>query len=261
MPISQTHTSRELISSRDGLKIYGQLFLPQGAEETVPLPTLVCAHGFGDNYLKTVAYAWEMAEHGWASLCFDFCGGGYASRSDGNPLEMTLTTECADIAAVVETLLEETVVDGDRLCLLGEGLGGLAATLYSHDHPDVARSMVLIQPTFNLYEQTRRLFPTKKNIPASYRHLGMRVGRSFGEVLMDTNPYAMMAAYAGDVLIVSGTDDTTVPTESLRRACAAFPSAELVLLPGGRTALRGDGQRRALSQVRTFLEASVGDQS
>ena len=255
MPISTTYTSRELTCTRDGLTIYGQLFLPADSDETTPLPTLVCAHGFGGNYLKCVPYAWAMAEAGWAAYCFDFCGGGYAVRSQGNPLDMTPMTERDDLAAVVDELRQQPFVDERCLCLLGEGTGGLAATLFAYDLPDVIRAMALIHPTFNLQEQMRRTFPTKKNIPSSFRHLGMRVGRQFGEVLFDPNPYQVMAGYTGEVLIVSGTDDTSVPKESLTRAADAFPDATLTLIPGGRHVLTGPTQERAIELVCNFLTA------
>ena len=254
MPISTTYTSRELTCERDGLTIYGQLILPADADEATPLPTLVCAHGFGGNYLKCLPYAWAMAEAGWAAYCFDFCGGGYAVRSKGNPLDMTPDTERDDLAAVIAELSNKPFVDTSCLCLLGEGQGGLVATLFAREEPDAPQAMALIHPTFNLQEQMRRTFPTKKNIPASFRHAGMRVGRQFGEVLFDTNAYQMMPGYAGDVLIVSGTDDTSVPKESLTRAVDAFPAAELSLIPGGRHVLTGPTQERAIELVRDFFE-------
>ena len=253
MPISTTYTSHELNAHKGELAIYGQIFLPAGADETHALPTLVCAHGFGANYLQTVNYAWAMAEAGWAAVCFDFCGGGYAARSEGNPLEMTLETEKDDLATVIDHVSKLPFVDEDDLHVLGDGQGAVVATLFAHERPDDIKSLFLIHPNYCLAEQTRKLFPTKKNIPASYRHLGMRVGRAFGEVIWDLNPYAIMHNYKNDVLIITGSDDTSVPLDSLRRAEEAFPQAQLMLINGARQTIRGPQLEQAIEACVDFL--------
>lgn len=253
MPAPTTYASRELRATRDGLSIYGQLFTPAGADERTPLPTLVCAHGFGANYLSCVPYAWSLTEHGFAVYCFDFCGGGYAAKSEGNPLDMTLATESADIEAVVAMLRDEPQVDPSRLFVLGEGQGAFAATLHAYERPLDVCGLVLVHPTFNLHEQAKRLFPTKKNIPASYRQLGMRVGRAFGEVAWDTNPYAYMQGYSRPVLILHGDEDVSVPLECAQRAEQAFPNARLSVVHHGRHVFRGEEQRACVEQVTEFL--------
>lgn len=257
MPISTTYTARELRAHNGDLAIYGQIFLPADSDEATPLPTLVCAHGFGANYLQTIHYAWAMAEAGWCAVAFDFCGGGYAARSEGNPLEMTLLTEVADLAAVIDAVCELPYVNADDLHVLGDGQGAVVATLLAHERPLDIASMVLIHPNFCLADQTRRLFPTKKNIPVSYRHLGMRVGRAFGEVFWDLNPYAYMHNFENDVLIVTGSDDTSVPLDSLRRAEDAFPSATLVLIHGAKQTIRGPELNEAIHVCADFLQGEA----
>lgn len=259
MPASTTYTSREIFSQRDGLNIYGQLFTPVDLSQA-PLPTIVCAHGFGANYLSCVPYAWALVELGYAVCCFDFCGGGYAAKSEGNPLDMTLLTERDDIASIIDALLAFKVVDENRIYVLGEGLGGLAATLFVDEYPVVLRGLILVHPSFNLHDQTRKLFPTKKNIPASYRQQGMRVGRSYGEIAWDTNPYAYMHNYMGDVLILHGDEDTAVPLEYSRRANTVFASARLEVVPHGRHVFKGEAQMQCLRAICDFLQReSDGD--
>ena len=255
MPAPTTYRSTELTIERDGLTICGQLFVP-AIPPAEPMPLLVCAHGFGANYLSCVPYAWEMASQGFAVYCFDFCGGGYAAKSSGNPLQMTCVTERDDIAHVVTTLGRRPDVDETRAYLLGEGLGGLAAILYADDYPASLNGLVLVHPCLNLHDQTRRLFPTKKNIPASYRQQGMRVGQAYGEAAWDINPYEHMQRFGGSVLILHGDEDTTVPIEYSRRAASVFQHARLEVIRPGRHTFKGVAMERATQSICTFLQTA-----
>ena len=260
MPAPTTYRSRELVTLRDGLSIYSQLFTPTRQVEE-PLPVLLCAHGFGANYLSCVPYAWALVEEGFAVCCLDFSGGGYASKSEGNPLEMTLLTEVADIAAVMEKVVSLEEVDPTRVFLLGEGQGGVAAVLFADAHPDALHALLLVHPTLNMHDQARQLFPTKKNIPASYRQLGMRVGRAYGKVAWDTNPYAHMQEFQGEVLILHGNEDATVPLEYAQRATTVYANARLEVIRHGKHVFKADAQTRCMQKVCDFLceEAGVAD--
>lgn len=253
MPASTTYTSQELCTSQDGRKIYGQLFLPTQPSTEGPLPTVVCAHGFGANYLSLVPFVWELAARGFAVYCFDFCGGGYAARSEGNPMQMTLLTEQDDLLAVIRMLAEHPFVDETCMYLLAEDQGALVGTLLCGTYPHAFASLVLLHPTYNLHDSFRKLFPTKKNIPMSFRQLGMRVCRAYAEHAWDTNPYEYMSAYPGQVLIVHGDEDTTVPLDYARRATAAFPHARVHIIHGGKHVFRGEAQRQCTDAVVEFL--------
>ncbi len=258
MPAPTTYQSGELLTTRDGLTIYGQLFTPP-RPFSAPLPAVICAHSFGANYLSCVPYAWALAKEGFATYCFDFCGGGYASKSEGNPLEMTIDTEAADIASAFKQLVSLDYIDDERMFVLGEGQGGIAATLFADENPFSICGLALVHPTLNLHDQTRDLFPTKKNIPSSYRRLGMRVGHAYGEAMWDTNPYSYMHRFDGRVLIVHGDEDTTVPIDYSRRAADVFVRARLEVIPHGRHAFKGDAQTRCVNAVCDFFTGCVQD--
>lgn len=269
MPASTAYSNHELLAHRGDLTIFGQLFLPGNYVAGTKLPTIACAHGFGANYLHAVPYAWELAAHGYAVYCFDFCGGGYASRSDGNPITMSLDTERDDVLAVMRMLSQRPEVDSNHLFLMGEGQGGFAATMAAHDAPQLVRALVLLYPAFHLHDEARHAFPTKKNIPVSYRQLGMRVGRCYGEVAWDTNPYTQMRDYPGQVLIVHGDEDATCFVEYSERAVEVFPHARLEVIHGGKHVFRDKALEKSIATVRDFLdeqvrtlgEAGVGDEA
>ena len=252
MPASTAYSNRELRAKRGDLSIYGQLYLP-GSWDGSPLPTVVCAHGFGANYLHNVPYAWTLAEAGFAVYCFDFCGGGYASRSDGNPINMSLETELADFECVVDMVRDQDFCDSSCVVCMGEDLGGLVATMVADALPDEVSALVLLYPTLQLHDETRRTFPTKKNIPHSYRLSGMRVGRGFGEAAWDANPYTHMRDFGGDVLIVHGDEDATSLIEYSERAAEVFRSARLETIHGGRHVFRDQALERAQGLVLRFV--------
>lgn len=254
MPAPTTYSSRELRAHRGDLSIYGQLFLPRGERAKGPLPTVAAAHGFGANYLHCVPYAWTLAEHGYAVYCFDFCGGGYASRSDGNPIDMSLMTEKEDFLAVIEMLRQQEVVDRDNLFLMGEDMGGFVATMAAHERAAEVKGLVLLYPAFQLHDDTRRLFPTTKNIPVSYRQFGMRVGRGFGEAAWNTNPYTFMRDYPGDVLILHGDEDSTCLVEYSERAAEVFPSAHLETVHGAKHVFRDRQLAKCAGLIEDFLD-------
>lgn len=256
MPASTKYRTCELHAQRDGLSIYGQLYLP-GDYSGGKLPCVVCAHGFGANFLHNVPYAWYLAERGYAVCCFDFCGGGYASKSDGNPLDMSLATELADYEAVVQVLQARPEVDAANLYLMGEGQGGFVATMVAHEHQGWAKGLILLYPAFQLHDEARRTFPTKKNIPVSYRLYGMRVGRGYGNAVWDTNPYTQMRDYPGNVLIIHGDEDATSLIEYSERAADVFPSARLETIHGAKHVFRERYLTRAAQLMYEFVQAEV----
>lgn len=257
MPASSAYTSQELVAHRGELTIYGQYFLPGNYEPEQKLPAVVCAHGLGSNYLHMVSYAWDLAPRGYAVYCFDFCGGGYASRSSGNPINMSLATERDDITSVMRMIAQRPEVDPTKVFLFGEGQGGFAATMALHDDPTLARALVLLYPAFHLHDEARRTFPTPKNVPASYRQRGMRVGRGFGQAAWETNPYTQMRGYPGDVLIVHGDEDALCPIEYSERAVEVFPHAKLTVIHGGKHAFRDKALEKSQDAVREFLAEEV----
>ncbi len=74
---------QELHAQRDGLDIYGEIYIPQGAGEK--MPAVIISHGFGGTHTVGQPYARALAEHGYVAYYFDFCGGSASNRSDGSP--------------------------------------------------------------------------------------------------------------------------------------------------------------------------------
>ena len=63
----------EYLLNRDGMKIYGELFIPDG---DAPFPLVILSHGYGGSHNDLIKYAEMFARNGLAAYVFDFIGGG-----------------------------------------------------------------------------------------------------------------------------------------------------------------------------------------
>lgn len=125
---------QELYASRDDNQIYGVIYIPQDAGEQ--LPTVIYAHGYGVTHQNGIQYAEKLAEHGFVVYCFDFCGGGNGSQSDGSTLEMSIFTEQSDLKAVIEMVKGLDYVDSENVFLFGASQGGLVAGITAAANPE-----------------------------------------------------------------------------------------------------------------------------
>ena len=110
------YTMEEVWFERDGLRIYGELCIP---EISGKLPLVILSHGFGVNHTRSQGYARAFAENGIAAYAFDFIGGGRDIKSDGQMTEMSVLTEAADLNAVIDGLLVRDEFDPSELYLFG----------------------------------------------------------------------------------------------------------------------------------------------
>ena len=112
-----SYQTEETWCQRGDNRIYGELYVPQGIGEQLPL--VMFSHGFGGSHSNGASYARTLAEHGYMVYCLDFCGGSNSSRSDGATTEMSIRTEEADLKAVIDQLSADSRVDAGRIYLMG----------------------------------------------------------------------------------------------------------------------------------------------
>lgn len=70
---------------RDSLEIFGKIYRPL-TPFSHRMPVIIHAHGYNSSHGEPEPYAIGLVRSGYANVIFDFCGGGKASRSDGNIL-------------------------------------------------------------------------------------------------------------------------------------------------------------------------------
>lgn len=249
------YSVEEVGFERDGLHIYGELFLPKSNE---PLPLVVISHGFGGNSRDVRAYAEMFAENGIAACAFDFIGGGRGSRSDGKITEMSVLTEAADLNAVIDGLTARDDIDASELYLLGGSQGGFVSTYVAGTRPDDVKALIALYPAYVIHDDAWSRTPDPDNIPETMNLMGTTIGRIYNADAMSFDIYDVMKDYLKDVLIIHGTRDSIVPISYSERAAEVFPSAELVKFEGAGHGFYGDDETRSAQMAVDFVKEHLG---
>lgn len=252
-----TYTVSELTLERDGLKIWGKLWLP---DTDGPLPLVICAHGFGGNYEHVKAYAEAFARNGTAAFAFDFIGGGYGSRSDGTMREMSVLTEAADLNAVLDRMKELPEINPDQVFLLGASQGGFVSSYVAGIRPDDVAGLIALYPAYVLQDNAWKQTPDPENIPETISLMGITLGGIYNRDAMSFDIYDVIRNYPGKVLIIHGTVDAVVPISYSERAVEVFPDAELIRYDGANHGFFGqdlvNSENESIAFVREILDVS-----
>ena len=252
-----TYTVSELTLERDGLKIWGKLWLP---DTDGPLPLVICAHGFGGNYEHVKAYAEAFARNGIAAFAFDFIGGGYGSRSDGTMKEMSVLTEAADLNAVLDRMKELPEINPDQIFLLGASQGGFVSSYVAGIRPDDVAGLIALYPAYVLQDNAWKQTPDPENIPETISLMGITLGGIYNRDAMSFDIYDVIRNYPGKVLIIHGTVDAVVPISYSERAVEVFPDAELIRYDGANHGFFGqdlvNSENESIAFVREILDVS-----
>jgi len=104
-------------------EVVGNLFVPQGVDESTPLPAVVVTHPFGGVKEQTAGiYARALAGHGYVTLAYD---ASHYGESGGEPrLYEVPTDRVEDIRCSVDFLSNHPRVDDARIGGLGVCAGG-----------------------------------------------------------------------------------------------------------------------------------------
>ena len=248
---------RELHAENNGKQIYGIEYVPQNAGGR--MPTIIYSHGFGDTHRSGMDYADTLAENGYVVYCFDFCGGGPGSKSDGSMTEMSLFTEQSDLEAVLTMIQEQPYVDRERIVLFGASQGGAVSAVTSAAHKEEIAGLILLYPAFVMADDTRSKFGSVEDIPESYSLMGLTVGREYGAVLMDYDFYEVIPQYDKEVLLIHGDKDGIVPISYSEKAAQVYPSVQFEVLPGAGHGFYGKDVEKTTDFILGYLKELFGE--
>lgn len=198
-----------------------------------------------------ISLAWLMGK----KPCFDFCGGGYGSRSDGDVLDMSVLTEKADLEAVLEEVQTWEFVDVDSIYLMGNSQGGFVTAMTAAEHQDDIRAVILVYPGFSLYDNVHAMFDSPEEVPETHRLLGMRLGQRYFVDMWDQEPYALIQEYGKDILLIHGSRDSIIPIAYSDRLAETVDNVEYHVIQGADHGYLGEDFELAVSYITNFLNS------
>jgi alpha-beta hydrolase superfamily lysophospholipase len=252
---NEKYTVFETGFERENKHIYGNLYVPNTSLQKYP--TVIISHGYEGSYREMIPYAENFAEHGIAAYVFDFCGGSYSSKSDGDSTEMSVLTEEADLTAVVNGLSSVNSVDSSRLFLMGESQGGMVSALTAADNISKIKAMILLYPALVIPDNARERYHSVNQIPETMDLMGMKVGKIYYADVLEMDVFQKIKGYSGDVLILHGDKDTLVPISYSERAVKEYQSASLTVIKNGDHGFYGDQQGEAAGDSLNFLKDHI----
>ena len=238
---------------REGLKIYGELYLPENSKEVFPL--VICSHGFGGNMSGTSALAKELTKIGFATFAYDFIGGGSGIKSDGQLTDMSVKTEARDLTAVIEYLKEDERISQDNIFLLGQSQGGYVSTYVASNRDDI-KGLIDYYPAFVIKDDCLAQYASEDLVPDPYpmqKMGGMNLGKIYWVDAVSIDIYEEMAKYQGNVLLMHGTADNVVPYDYSVRASTTFEHCEFITYQNAGHGFSGNDDSDSLARSKAFL--------
>ena len=251
------------------LNIYGVFYYPEGFDPAQTYPTVIMSHGLGSTAQMVERAKWPQAAlaEGFVVYAFDFCGGSRNSKSDKTFFEMSVMTEVSDLNAVMDFVKSRPYVDTDNLFLLGQSQGGFVSAMAAAGRPEEVKAMVLIYPALCLVDDLHEFIPDLSEVTGDTVETAMgTLGAIYALDAYDIDVMGTIAGYTGDVLIIHGLNDKTVPySYSLEAVSTAYAesASELVLITGKKSVhgfemIYDEGREYALSVGMDFLNRHVG---
>ena len=238
---------------RDGVNIYGRLYLPQN--KVGKKKAVILAHGLAGNHQDLANYAKYLASRGYLAYAFDFPGGAKCGLSNGiDQLQMSIFTEEQNLKTVLKAVKNRNDVNSKRVSLLGESQGGAVAAMLASKNPKEIRSLILLYPAFSISDYTQAAFGSIKKVPKTLNLFGFTVGKAYFEKLFKFNLLRSATKYHGPVLLLHGTDDIIVPETYSEKAAKKFKHAQLYKFKHAGHDFKGKYQKCAFTLIDNFLE-------
>lgn len=245
---------------RGNLTIRGTEYRPVGDN----LPVAIVCHGFMAFQDTVRQYAKALAEMGYLSFCFDFCGGSVVKgKSDGNTTEMSVLTEVSDLEAVISYARSLPYADAGNVLLMGCSQGGFVAGITAAKPVNDISKLIMFYPALCIPDDARAgnmMFAKfdPENIPEIVHCGPMKLGRSYVTDVIDMNPYDEISGFSGDVLIVHGSADKIVKADYSQKAYETFcgktgRKVVLKIIEGGQHGFSKKHDAVAIGFIREFL--------
>lgn len=222
-----------MILNPTGTHLYIDLRFPcqQKGEKS---PVVIFSHTFGGNGTDNRRMQRILIAGGIAVCSFDFRGGsGYKDgRSRGDMRNMSVFTQKDDLDTVIDLVKEQDGIDVNQIYLLGASQGGLVSALVASNRPDEIKGLFLAYPAMCIPDDAKRRYRNIDEVPDEVEIMGLTVGKTYYQYLLDYNFQKEIRKYKGKVFIFHGDSDEVVDASYSERAAAMYDNAKLYILRG-----------------------------
>jgi len=213
-----------------GRQLVGILHLPKVEKP----PVAIICHGFQvtKTRRRIVELARALQKVGILAFRFDFEGCG---DSEGDPRELSVAKEVSDLHSAYKTLLKEGDVDGNRIALIGESLGGVVVSLFAGESGVSVRTLVLLAPAFN-QKELFKIWYSKEEIK-KIKEKGVlvkgekEIGKKYFLENANKDYSFVLSKFKFPILIIHGKKDEDVPLYYSQKLAERFRNITLKVLP------------------------------
>lgn len=242
---------------RDDLCLSGRIYLPEGDG---PFPTVVVATGLRVSCDEYEELAVNFAQEGVACVLFDFAGGPEGqSHSEGEQLDMCLSSEVKDLNAVLDGVLTLDVVDAANIFLFGHSFGGEVSTVVAAQRENDINALLLMEPAYLMSDLVTMFLPEGSEIPESVSY-PYYLGHDFIAEMLIFDVYEYIPEFDGEVILFAGDTNDALGLsypQYFEEAGEAFPSAEVVTVEGADHAFSGEAGYTMFDLAMEFINANI----
>lgn len=211
---------RQLTISHEQLELTATLHYPsfnEGRTGDGKHPVIVICHGFVGSRIGVdrlfVKTARALAAEGNFVLRFDYGGCG---ESNGNYGELGFDSMVEQTRTILDYASDLDCIDPARITLLGHSLGGVVAIMTAVKDRRVKRLILwsaVGYPFNDIVRIVGRKGYDEAHETGQTDHLGYTLKPAFFDSLMEHQPFQEATRFSGDVFLVHGTSDDTIPVD------------------------------------------------
>ena len=252
--------------ARDGYQVPAYLTMPAGREPK-RLPLVVLPHGGPRARDSGVGFDWWsqfVASRGFVVLQPQFRGStGFGQKHELAGYRQWGQLMQHDVTDGVKHLIDQGIVDADRVCIAGASYGGYAALAGAAFTPDLYRCSVSVAGVSDLVEMLRweeNRYGVESGVVKFWRK---HIGKTSDPDVAQFSPARAADKVTSTVLMMHGVDDTVVPyvqTEFMETAMkrAKIKHEIFQLKSEDHWLSRSPSRIEMLAQLEQFLEANLG---
>jgi len=213
-----------------GKELVGVLHLPEKGKP----PLVIICHGFQNSKTdrKFIKLARVLQKEGICVFRFDFEGCG---DSEGDPKEITIKNEVADLNSAFKTVQNEFDLDLKRVAFVGASLGNVVTSLLLKQYKISAKTLVFWSQAFNQRELLKNWY-SKEDIREIMKkgviYKGdKKIGKNYFLENKNKDYSSALSELKLPILIIHGKEDKDVPLKFSQQLKGKSKNISLIVLP------------------------------